>query len=35
MTYLLVKLMPWLATALAIGLVVGWTSCDPGRGDDR
>jgi hypothetical protein len=32
MMYLLVKLFPWVLSALALGVLVGWVSC--ARRDD-
>jgi len=31
MEYLFIKLMPYVAVAFAIGLVVGWLSCTPAK----
>ncbi len=31
MEYLFIKLMPYVAVAFAIGLVVGWLSCAPAK----
>ena len=31
MDYLLIKLMPYVAVAFAIGMIVGWVSCAPAR----
>lgn len=28
MTYLLLKLSPWVLSALFLGILVGWTSCE-------
>lgn len=35
MDYLAYKLVWWLLAAFAIGLVIGWLSCSPSRGDQR
>ena len=35
MDYLLIKLWPWMLSALVIGLVTGWVSCSPNDDDER
>jgi hypothetical protein len=34
MTYLAVKLLPWLLSAFALGVIVGWVSCGRRRHED-
>jgi len=33
MTYLAMKLLPWLLSAFALGIIVGWVSAGPRRDD--
>ena len=33
MGFLFVKLMPWIACALALGLAMGWVACKGGEQD--